>query len=297
MKKLILLIVIGFVSSSCLRMDSFLYNPDDSISEYLLDDFKGETEIDLDPSYALPESTQHVFTLTSDVDGDLASIYAVYVGDISSIATDTVIIYLHGNAGHLDYYWPRIKLLANVGEKNRFGVLAIDYRGYGLSEGTPSEEALYADSDAALKWLKENGLTDDRLIIYGFSMGTAPATELAANARTMQPSKLMLEAPFASDEVMVQDASGLSLPGSFFTNLEINNAEEIAKVNEPFFWIHGTADSFLSIETHGEVVYKNYNGSYSVAHRVQGGEHRDVPAIMGYKSYSDVVLEFIEYAP
>ena len=49
MKKLILLIVIGFVSSSCLRMDSFLYNPDDSISEYLLDDFKGETEIDLDP--------------------------------------------------------------------------------------------------------------------------------------------------------------------------------------------------------------------------------------------------------
>ena len=96
---------------------------------------------------------------------------------------------------------------------------------------------------------------------------------------------------------MVQDASGLSLPGSFFTNLEINNAEEIAKVNEPFFWIHGTADSFLSIETHGEVVYKNYNGSYSVAHRVQGGEHSDVPAIMGYKSYSDVVLEFIEYAP
>lgn len=289
--------VIGFVSSSCLRMDSFLYNPDDSITEYLLDDFEGETEIQLDASYALPDSTQHVFTLTSDVDGDLASIYAVYVGDISRIATDTVILYLHGNAGHLDYYWPRIKLLANVGKKNRFGVLAIDYRGYGLSEGTPSEEALYADSDAALKWLKANGLSNDRLIIYGFSMGTAPATELIANARTMQPSKLMLEAPFASDEVMVQDASGLSLPGSFFTNLEINNADEIAKVDEPFFWIHGTADSFLSIETHGEVVYKNYEGSYSIAHRVQGGEHSDVPSVMGYDAYLDAVLEFIEYAP
>lgn len=297
MKKLILLFAIGFVASSCLRMDSFLYNPDDSITEYLLDDFEGETEIDLDASYALPDSTQHVFTLTSDVDGDLASIYAVYVGDISRIATDTVILYLHGNAGHLDYYWPRIKLLANVGKKNRFGVLAIDYRGYGLSEGTPSEEALYADSDAALKWLKANGLSNDRLIIYGFCMGTAPATELIANARTMQPSKLMLEAPFASDEVMVQDASGLSLPGSFFTNLEINNAEEIAKVDEPFFWIHGTADSFLSIETHGEVVYKNYDGSYSVAYRVEGGDHSDVPVVMGYDAYSDAVLEFIEYAP
>ena len=96
---------------------------------------------------------------------------------------------------------------------------------------------------------------------------------------------------------MVQDASGLSLPGSFFTNLEINNAEEIAKVDEPFFWIHGTADSFLSIKTHGEVVYNNYDGRYSFAHRVQGGEHSDVPAIMGYDAYNDAVLEFIEYAP
>ena len=297
MKKLALLLTSGLLLSSCLRMDSLLFNPDDSITEYLLDDFDGETEIDLDGSYDLPDSTEHVFTLTSDLEGDLASIYAVYVGDISRIATDTVILYLHGNAGHLDYYWPRIKLSANVGSKNRFGVLAIDYRGYGLSEGDPSEDALYEDSDAALRWLKENGLTDDRLIIYGFIMGTAPATELMANKRSMQPSKLMLEAPFASDEVMVQDASGLSLPGSFFTSLEINNAEEIAKINEPFFWIHGTADSFLSIETHGEVVYKNYDGVYSTAYRVEGGEHIDVPAIMGYDAYVEAVLEFLEYTP
>lgn len=297
MKKLTLLLIIAIVFSSCLRMDSFLYNPDNSIAEYLLDDFEGETEIQLDTSYALPDSTQHVFTLTSDGDGDLVSIYAVYVGDVSRIATDTVILYLHGNAGHIDYYWPRIKLLANVGAKNRYGVLAIDYRGCGLSEGTPSEEGFYADSDAAMKWLKENGLTDDRLIIYGFSMGTAPATELMANKRSMQPSKLMLEAPFASDDVMVQDASGLSLPGSFFTSLEINNAEEIVKVNEPFFWIHGTADSFMSIETHGEVVYENYEGVYSTAYRVEGGEHMDVPAIMGYNAYVEAVLEFLEYTP
>lgn len=297
MKPLIFALFIGFLSSGCLRMDRFLYNPDDSIEEYLLDEFEGETEIVLDDSYALPDSLKHVFTLSSDAEGDIASIYAVYVGDISSIATDTVILYLHGNAGHLDYYWPRIKLLANVGAKNRYGVLAIDYRGYGLSEGTPTEEGLYSDADAALKWLKERGLTNDRLVIYGFSMGSAPATELTANARSMQPSKLMLEAPFASDDVMVQDASGLSLPGNYFSNLEINNAEEIAKVDEPFFWIHGAADSFLSIETHGEVVYKNYRGSFSVAHRVDGGEHSDVPSVMGYDAYSDAVLEFLQYSP
>lgn len=291
----LLLAVLGL--SSCLRLDPFLYNPSTDIDGYYLDDFDGETEIQLDASYDLPDSTTHVFTLTSDLDGDLAEIYAIYLGDIARIAQDTVILYLHGNAGHLDYYWPRIKLLGNVGGKNRFGVLAIDYRGYGLSEGTPTEEGLYVDTDAAMKWLKDNGLTDDRLVVYGFSLGSAPATELTANARTLQPSKLMLEAPFASDEVMAQDASGLSIPGSFLSNLQIDNGDEIRKVEEPFFWIHGTADSYLNMETHGEVVYGNYDGIYSEAHRVEGAEHSDVPAVMGYPEYTKAVEEFLLIQP
>ena len=172
--------------------------------------------------------------------------------------------------------------------------MAIDYRGFGLSEGPPTDEGLYEDADAAMKWLKDNGLTDDRLVVYGYSLGTAPATEITANPRTMRPSKLMLEAPFASDEVMVQDGSGLSMPGDYFSGLQIDNADEIKKVNVPFFWIHGTADSFLSIETHGEVVYKNYAGIYSEAHRVEGGEHSDVPAVMGLEPYLEVVLDFLE---
>ena len=291
----LLLLVVGAISlASCLKMDSLLYSPNTNIEAYELDAFEGTTEIVLDDSYDLPDSIQHLFTLVSDPDGDAKTIHAVYVGDISNIATDTVILYLHGNAGHLDYYWPRIKLLANAGHKNRFGVMAIDYRGYGLSEGPPTEEGLYEDADAAMKWLKDNGLTGDRLVAYGFSLGGAPATELTANVRTLQPSKLMLEAPFASDDVMVQDGSGLSLPGDYFSGLEINNADEIRKVDEPFFWIHGTDDSFLNIETHGEVVFGNYEGTYSEAHRVEGGEHSDVPEVMGYTAYLEVVLEFLE---
>jgi hypothetical protein len=294
MKRLHLgLILLAAIGTSCLKMDSFLYNPNTDITEYLLDDFEGETEIDVDASYDLPDSTIHLFTLSSDPDGEAKEIYAVYVGNIANIATDTVILYLHGNAGHLDYYWTRVKLLANVGGKNRYGVMAIDYRGFGLSEGPPSEEGLYQDADAAMVWLKSNGLTSDRLVIYGYSMGSAPATELTANVRTLQPSKLMLEAPFASDEVMVQDGSGLSLPGDYFSGLEINNAEEIRKVDEPFFWIHGTSDSFLNIKTHGEVVFKNYRGSYSEAHRIEGGEHSDVPAVMGYEAYISAVYDFL----
>lgn len=291
--RIVFAIVLVVSLSSCLRLDSLLFAPDNSIETYKLDDFEEQQEIDLPLSYNLPDSLIEVFTLESDVDGDKAEIYAVYVGDQSLISTDTVILYLHGNAGHIDYYWNRIKLLANVGSKNRFGVMAIDYRGYGLSGGTPTEEGLYADTDAAMKWLKEKGLTSDRLVIYGFSMGSAPATELTANARTLQPSKLMLEAPFASDDVMLEDASGLSLPGSYVSNLEINNADEIRKVEEPFFWIHGVIDDYVQIATHGETVYKNYDGIYSEAHRIEGANHGDVPYIMGYEEYIDAIEKFL----
>ncbi len=293
MKRLIYIAILGLTSMSCLRLDSFLYNSDTSISEYLLDDFDGETEIQVSDEYDIADSLVHLFTLNSNLDGDIASIYTIYVGDIGRISSDTVILYLHGNADHLDRYWPRIKLLANTGHKNRFGVFAVEYRGFGLSEGRPTEEGMYVDADAAMKWLKEQGLTDDRLVVYGFSLGSAPATELTANARTLQPSKLMLENPFASDEVMVEDASGLTLPGSYFSDLEIDNGDEIQKIEEPFFWMHGTSDAFLQIGTHGETIFKNYNGSYKEAHRIEGATHTNVPFVMGYETYLDAVEKFI----
>ncbi|MCP4439625.1 MAG: alpha/beta hydrolase, partial [Aureispira sp.] len=210
------------------------------------------------------------------------------------IATDTVIMYCHGNAAHMDVYWPRAQLLANVASKNQYGVLMIDYRGYGKSEGTSTESGLYADVNSALEWLKGNGLTGDRLVMYGFSMGTAPATELTANPQVMTPSKLILEAPFASAEVMAQDASKLAIPGSFLTNLKIDNAEEIKKIQQPFLWLHGEDDDFLSIHTHGSVVAKGYQGSSKTEVRVDGAGHSTVPNTMGYEEYMDVIKHFLQ---
>ncbi len=236
-----------------------------------------------------------LFTLQSKAadETEATKIYAVYIGNIQRIATDTVIMYCHGNKDHMDFYWPRAQLLANTKSKNRYGVLMIDYRGYGLSEGKPTEKGLYADVDAALQWLKQNGLTNNRLVMYGFSMGTAPATKLTAEPQTMRPSKLMLEAPMASAEVMVQDATGLALPGSFATDLKINNAELIRKVQQPLFWIHGVNDDFLSIKTQGELVYKNHVGIYKEAHRIQGAGHSDVPLVFGFQNYLKAVGDFI----
>lgn len=280
--------------SACLRLDANLYN-NQKIDEYLLDDYEGRNEFDVDESYAIPDSLITLFTLSSKLPDETESttIYAIYVGNIEDIATDTVIMYFHGTADHMDFYWNRQKLLAHLGGKNNYGVLMIDYRGYGMSEGMPTEDGMYADGRAAFQWLKDKGLTDDRMIVYGFSLGTAAATELTANGDILKPTKLILEAPFASSGVMTADGSGLDMPSSYFINFNIDVAEDIKKVAQPFLWIHGIDDNFLDYETHGKVVYKNYQGSYKASIEVPGGDHGDVPLIMGFDEYLERVGAFV----
>jgi len=292
MRLLLFISVLLLVQTSCLRLDGNLFNPNaNPITEYKLDDYTGPRECaSLPDSFDIPDSLVHLFTIPINSD---EKIYAVYLGDMAQIATDTVILYCHGNKDHIDLYWNRAKLLANVGGKNRLGVLIMDYRGYGLSEGKPSEDNLYEDVDKCMQWLQSQGLTSDRLVMYGFSMGTAPATRLTAQPRTLTPMRLILEAPFASAEVMVQDAARLAMPASYFVDLKIDNAEQIRAVEQPFLWIHGVADDFLSITTHGEVVYSGYEGQRGTAYRVANGGHSDVPAIMGYETYLQALQTFI----
>ncbi|MDP1727652.1 MAG: alpha/beta hydrolase [Bacteroidota bacterium] len=284
-----------FIQISCLRLDSNLYNLSEKITEYKYDNYTGLSDFRLDASYKIHDSMIHLFTLDSKGVKDTRSfkIYAIYLGDINRIETDTVIMYCHGNKWHMDFYWQRAKLLAHVGSKHRFGVLMLDYRGFGLSEGPPTEDGLYADVTACLQWLKQKGLSNERLMMYGFSMGSAAATMLTANPAVLVPNKLLLEAPFASAAVMAADAAGLNLPGSYVTNLKINNAEEIKKVSQPLFWIHGVNDNFLNIKTHGEVVFKNYGGSYKEAYRIEGADHGQIPAVFGFINYTHAIGKFL----
>ena len=293
MKQLIFLSFIALISG-CLSLDDQLFD-NTKLGSYKLDKYTGSVDFTLDHTYDIPESLVQVFTLPSQAPGETGptTISAVYIGDISRISTDTVIMYCHGNKDHIDFYWQRAKLLANTKSKNRFGVLMVDYRGYGMSGGKPTEAGLYADVNAALAWLKSKGLSDNRLIIYGFSMGSAPATKVSAGNYSMKPCKLMLEAPFASAETLVQDGSGLAMPGDFFTTLQLNNGEEIKSVSQPFFWIHGVADDFLNINTHGEVVYSHYQGNYKESHRISGAGHSTVPQTMGFLNYTNAIGDFI----
>lgn len=275
------------------RLDNFLFNPNNSIESYQLDAYAEGDNIG--EEYKIADSLIHVFTFPLMENGESISISAIYVGDLSKIATDSVILYCHGNAGNMDTYWGRQKLLANVGGKNHYGILQFDYPGYGLSEGKTTESNMYSSSQEAIKWLKNKGLTDERFFMYGFSLGTAPVCELTSkDNNALKPSKIILEAPFASAEVMIQDAAVLDFPSSFFVNLKIDNAEEIKHISQPLLWIHGTEDHFLSIKTHGEIVFKNYQGMYGEAIRVENGDHSTVPITMGYAKYIESILKFIQ---
>jgi pimeloyl-ACP methyl ester carboxylesterase len=283
-------ISILFLFSSCFDLDGNLFNPDNTITEYLFDDYQGEVEIDVVDQTVDADKINQVSLF---VGSNQEQIKVVYIGDLSDIDIDTVILYCHGNKDHMDYYWPRTKLLANINGRHNYAVATLDYRGYGLSDGVATEENMYEDVDKVLEWLKTRGLTQDRLFMYGFSLGSAPVCELTANPRSLSPNKIMLESPFASAETMVQDGSGLALPGSFFVNLKVDNAEEIKRISQDLYWLHGEDDAFLNMETHGQVVYDNHQGDYKVDYIIPLADHGDVPFVMGYENYLKSVGDFI----
>lgn len=283
----------ALMPTSCLRLDDQFFNTE-KIDQYLLDAFDGERELnDMPSQFSVDQDKIELFKLSSDDNGDIQDIYAIYLGDIDSISSDTVILYCHGNKHHMDLYWNRAKLLAHVNGRHRYGVMMLDYRGFGMSTGETTESGLYADVNTCMEWLKSKGLTDDRLIIYGYSLGSAPATQLCAEPKSMRPSRLILEAPFASSATMINDAAIAALPVSYFTNVRLEVGEKIKSVGQPFCWIHGVNDDFLAIETHGEVVFGNHPGPEKIPYRIPQAVHNNVPHVMGYEAYLSALGSFI----
>lgn len=277
----------------CLKMDDLPFLGEE-VTEYKFEDYEGDQEIDLPDSYRIADSNIHLLTLNSklpeETDGE--TIYAVYIGNINTISKDTVIVYCHGQSKHMDAYWERAKLLANTGSKNRYGVLMMDYRGYGLSTGKSSEASLYQDVRTCLDWLDKKGVASQEVVMYGFSLGSIPATDLAAFYKTASPNKLILEAPLASAENLTEESLLIDVSPTFFTSLKFDNVEKIKSVTQPFMWIHGTVDDYLAI-TNGEAIYNRHGGDYKEAYRIIGANHGDVPAIWGFENYSEKVLDFI----
>jgi uncharacterized protein len=110
-----------------------------------------------------------------------------------------VALYLHGNGANLDNRAERLKLLREDG----VGVLALSWRGYGGSTGSPSEAGWRQDARAAYDWLRAQGIAPARLLLYGESLGTTHALMLAAE----QPvGALLLDSSFDSALALAQGA-------------------------------------------------------------------------------------------
>ncbi len=152
-------------------------------------------------------------------------------------------LYLHGNAGNLSHRANHLTALARAGSET----LIIDYRGYGKSEGAPSEQALYEDAEAAYAWLLGEGRDPARIVIHGESLGTAPATHLAARQGC---GALVLEAPFPSRAKVA--ARVVPLLGPLLAR-GFETATKIAEVECPVLVIHGAADRVIPYELGLEV--------------------------------------------
>lgn len=110
------------------------------------------------------------------------------------------IIFFHGNAGNIGARNPNIEVLVKRLNSN---VLIIDYRGYGKSEGTPSEEGLKLDAEASLEFaLSREDVNNDRIYLFGRSLGGAVAAELGMN-KSNSLKGIILENTFTSIAEMV----------------------------------------------------------------------------------------------
>lgn len=284
--------VLALVGCKKLTLDGLAF-PSEKTDQYLYEAFEGG-EIGIPAEYNLIASdrTQIEFMSTDAETGEQFKLYGVYIGDLNTISSDTVILYLHGQSKHMDYYWSRAALLANVGGKLNYGVFMIDYRGYGMSEGTSSEKGLYEDADAAINWLISQGVTQEKTIYYGFSLGCIPAIDRAAYRTDFKPQRLIIESPLASVQNLVDNSTLMNVNSDFVTDLGFENSEKIKLVTCPLLWMHGKEDSYIDIQN-GELIFANYTGTNKTAYRVVDCDHSEVPGKMGYPIYVSNVLKFI----
>ncbi len=102
-----------------------------------------------------------------------------------------VVVYLHGNGGHIGYRAERLLRFTALG----WGVLLPEYRGYGGNPGTPSEAGLWRDTQAALAQVRAMGVPPKRILLWGESLGTGLAVRLGAENEV---AALLLESPYTS---------------------------------------------------------------------------------------------------
>lgn len=193
----------------------------------------------------------------------------------------------HGNAANI----------ANRAEVYRFlhalpvNVLAVEYRGYGKSEGAPTELGLYLDAEAAFEYVRrEHGIPARQIVAFGQSLGTAVATDLASRHDL---GGLVLEAPFTSTRAMAQRFYWF-LPGlSFVLRTKFDTGRKLQTVSAPVLVVHCGEDPVIPFAM-GEEVYRQARPPKRFF-RVDGYCHEEA-ALVDPGGYHEKLLEFLEMA-
>jgi fermentation-respiration switch protein FrsA (DUF1100 family) len=175
-----------------------------------------------------------------------------------------VTLHLHGNAGNVTHRVAAARHILEAGSS----VLLLDYRGYGRSAGSPSEQGLYADARAGYDFLRKLGYNPKDIILHGESLGTAVATELATERDC---AGLVLEAPFTSARAMA--GTVLPLVGPLLI-WGFDTKSKIASVHCPVMVIHGDRDSIIPYRF-GKEVYDAAPEPKTIW-TIVGGDHNDM---------------------
>lgn len=176
---------------------------------------------------------------------DTADGEKVIVWHVPAQAGKRLILYFHGNGDVLALRVPRLRALFADGT----GLVALSYRGYAGSTGSPTEAGLFADAAAAYDFAAAR-YAPDRIVVWGFSLGTGPAVAVAADRPI---GKLILEAPYTSTADVAASVLPF-MPVRLLMKDQFRSDERIGKVTVPLLVMHGERDPGISIRF-GERLY------------------------------------------
>jgi len=149
-----------------------------------------------------------------------------------------VVLFCHGNAGNISHRLESIQIFHRL----RLSVFIFDYRGYGQSEGRPTEQGTYADAKAAWRYLvEERRINPNEIIVFGRSLGGAVASQLA---QSHAPGALIVESAFTS----LPDIAATIypyLPVRLLLRFKYNTVEYITKVGRPVLVVHSRDDEII----------------------------------------------------
>jgi uncharacterized protein len=160
------------------------------------------------------------------------------------------ILFLHGNAGSLKNRIHKINHFKNL----NVNFLLVAWRGFNGNKGKPTEKGLYEDAESAVRWLNLKGIPNKNIIIYGESLGTGIATEIAQNKNF---AGIILESPFTSMIEAGKDKYPY-LPVKFLLKDKYESNKKIKNIKSPILIMHGKIDNIVPFHM-GKKMYELAN--------------------------------------